>query len=585
MLNKYLMIMEVSQKQSYIFNEKKLRNNILASDTIAYVTSSEFFKNKFSAYYNEKDNMVYSGGGHTYLIFDSEEQARTFAKKVSAYVIREFAGLELFIKIMSYLPDEKADEAEKKEFKEKGPVARIVRLTNELEKKKGRREASFYQTTFGIENSGRRRSVSDGDKDGNMEKMREAVRKEVADASKGIAEKRREGFASVNVDKLPEGYSEARQFSDLVGGDGKKSFIAVVHIDGNQMGNRVTALSDYIKKDTLKIKDNYEGLSRERQEFEIWREYSRVFSESIDYDFKKALELVYEDVKASLEDKNGIGKEFFKEGDSKKYFPLRRIISAGDDICFITDGRIGLECAVRFLEHLEKQHNAVDGQNYHACAGVAIVHQKYPFYRAYDIAEQLCANAKKAMMQKRNEYMEKEAKTAGGKGSIPAGGLSAIDWHIEYGEMVGDLDDIRERMTTIEDEKKDMFARPYQISDAAQVYQLKAAEEGTEYGYYDFRRLILSLLSSSDKSDRSDAAKKKPYIAEFKKNPENLKLGIARNKQKSMRNAIRDGETAYSHFIKMNRVSDTLTEFTYNNMSYVFDALEASDLFLPLRKV
>lgn len=584
MLNKYLMIMEVSQKQSYIFNEKKLRNNILASDTIAYVTSSEFFKNKFSAYYNEKDNMVYSGGGHTYLIFDSEEQARTFAKKVSAYVIREFAGLELFIKIMSYLPDEKADEAEKKEFKEKGPVARIVRLTNELEKKKGRREASFYQTTFGIENSGRRRSVSDGDNDGNMEKMRDDIRKEIADASKGTAEKLRDGFAPVNVDKLPEGYAEARQFSELVGGDGRKNFIAVIHIDGNQMGNRVTALSDCIKNHTLEIKDDYKDFSKERREFEIWREYSRVFSESIDYDFKKALELVYEDVKASLEDEHGIGKEFFKEGDSKKYFPLRRIISAGDDICFITDGRIGLECAVRFLEHLEKQQNAVDGQNYHACAGVAIVHQKYPFYRAYDMAEQLCANAKKAMMQKRNEYMEKEAET-GGKGSIPAGGLSAIDWHIEYGEMVGDLDDIRERMTTIEDEKKDMFARPYQISDAAQVYQLKAAEEGTEYGYYDFRRLILSLLSSSDKSDRSDAAQKKPYIAEFKKNPENLKLGVARNKQKSMRNAIRDGETAYSHFIKMNRVSDTLTEFTYNNMGYVFDALEASDLFLPLRKV
>lgn len=583
MLNKYLMIMEVSQKQSYIFNEKKLRNNILASDTIAYVTSSEFFKNKFSAYYNEKENMVYSGGGHTYLIFDSEEQARTFAKKVSSYVIREFAGLELFIKIMSYLPDENADEAEKKEFEEKGPVARIVRLTNELEKKKGRREASFYQTTFGIENSGRRRSVSDGDKDGNMEKMRDDIRKEVAEASKCIAEQCKEGFAPVNVDKLPRGYSAAYQFSNLVGGDGKKNFIAVIHIDGNQMGNRVTALSDFIKKDNLKIKDNYKDFSKERQEFEIWRKYSRVFSESIDYDFKKALELVYEDVKVSLEDKHGIGKEFFKEGDTEKFFPLRRIISAGDDICFITDGRIGLECAVRFLEHLEKQYNAVDGNNYHACAGVAIVHQKYPFYRAYDMAEQLCANAKKAMMQKRNEYMEKEAER-GGTGRIPAGGLSAIDWHIEYGEMVGSLDDIRERMTTIEDKKKDMFARPYQISDAAQVYQLKAAEKGTEYGYYDFRRLLLSLLSSSDKSDRSDAAEKKPYIAEFKKSPENLKLGVARNKQKSMRNAIRDGATAYSHFIKMNRVSDTLTEFTYNNLGYVFDALEASDLFLPLRK-
>lgn len=594
MENKYLMIMEVSQKQSYIFNEKKLKNNILASDTIAYVTSSEFFEKQFADCYNKDDNMVYSGGGHTYLIFDSRDQARTFAKKVSAYVIREFVGLELFIKIMPHLPDENADEAEREAFRKMGPVARIKKLTDELEKKKGRREASFFQTTFGVENSGRRRSVSDGDSDGNMEKMRDTVRDEVNKASKLMATRCKKDSDPVDVENLPAGYEEAKQFSELIGGDSRKNFIAVIHIDGNQMGNRVTALAKCIEDDTLEIKDKYNGLSKERQEFEIWREYSRTFSDSIDYDFKKALELVYEDVKESLEDdEHGIGCEFFKDGETKKKFPLRRIITAGDDICFVTDGRIGLECAARFIEHLEKQENEVDKKNYHACAGVAIVHQKYPFYRAYDMAEQLCANAKKVMMEKRNAYVKAEAEALEKKGmdpekakkdaedKIPVGSLSAIDWHIEYGEMVGSLDDIREKMVTIEG-KKPMFARPYQISDAAQVHHLEAADNGTEYGYYDFRRLLLSLLCVSDKSDRSDAGKKKPYIAAFKQSPENLKLDVARNKQKAMRNAIKDGKKAYERFITMNCVSGKLTGFA--DMHQVFDALEASDLFLPLRK-
>ena len=49
-----------------------------------------------------------------------------------------------------------------------------------------------------------------------------------------------------------------------------------------------------------------------------------------------------------------------------------------------------------------------------------------------------------------------------------------------------------------------------------------------------------------------------------------------------MRNAIKDGKKAYERFITMNCVSGKLTGFA--DMHQVFDALEASDLFLPLRK-
>ena len=38
-------------------------------------------------------------------------------------------------------------------------------------------------------------------------------------------------------------------------------------------------------------------------------------------------------------------------------------------------------------EALNKQINAEDKEGYAACAGVAIVHQKYPFYKAYELAE------------------------------------------------------------------------------------------------------------------------------------------------------------------------------------------------------
>ncbi len=585
------MVLEVSQKQSFIFNEKRLRNNIFASNVIAYVTSSDFFTKKFSEYFNEQ-NMVYAGGGHTFLIFDTKEEALKFAKAVSAYVLKEFPGLELFIKVMSYLPEADAGEKEKADFAKFGPVARIRTLTDELEKKKGKRAASFFQTSFGIENSGRRRSISDKEKDGNVEKIDEAIRKEVDQSVLRTAPVMKDGEAVVNVEVFPDGYKASDELKNLVGTESEKNFIAIIHIDGNQMGNRVTKLKENIDEKLLQeLTDRFQDCSKERQEFEVWRAYSRMFSESIDYDFKKALGSVYKDVAYSLEDPSGIGKEFYPDGISKKYFPLRKIIAAGDDICFITDGRIGLECAVRFIEHLEEQRNSIDGLPYHACAGVAIVHQKYPFYRAYDMAEQLCSNAKKVMMRRIEDYNKEE----GCSDAIPAGGLSAIDWHIEYGEMVGSLDDIRENMTSYEKcmttspegesvaVPVNMFARPYQVFDAAQQYGLKASEQGAEYTYQGFRRLLLSLLASTEASDRKERGSLKPYLAAFKASEADLKLNVARNKQKTMRNAIKDGDSSYKRFIAMNRITDRLTE--YADMAQVFDALEALDLFLPIREV
>lgn len=78
-------------------------------------------------------------------------------------------------------------------------------------------------------------------------------------------------------------------------------------------------------------------------------------------------------------------------------FPVRKIILAGDDVCFVTEGRIGLEAAKIFIEQLGSKTNKQDHQGYTACAGVAIVHKKYPFYKAYETAEMLCSNAKNTL--------------------------------------------------------------------------------------------------------------------------------------------------------------------------------------------
>ena len=102
---RYLMILEVSQKQAYIFSSNKLKDNIRCSKNICQVTEPEYFApiaEKAGLAFSEESNLVYSGGGHTVLEFDQEEEAKKFAYAVSKAAKQDFPGLELFIKTQKY---------------------------------------------------------------------------------------------------------------------------------------------------------------------------------------------------------------------------------------------------------------------------------------------------------------------------------------------------------------------------------------------------------------------------------------------------------------------------------------------------
>lgn len=101
-LDRVLTILEVSRKQDYIFSSKKLRENADRSNEIAYVTGSEFFRESAKNLYDEQRNMVYAGGGHTVLQFDSADQAVAFTRAVTEDALRRFEGMEIFAKTLPY---------------------------------------------------------------------------------------------------------------------------------------------------------------------------------------------------------------------------------------------------------------------------------------------------------------------------------------------------------------------------------------------------------------------------------------------------------------------------------------------------
>ncbi len=438
---KILMKLEVASKQQYIFSSKKLRENATRSAQIAYVTSSDFFQAVASDHYQEEENLVYAGGGHTVLQFETATQATDFAKAVSLASYREQNGLQLFIKQLPY------DTA-------KTPADNLFALSVALEQKKSLRLSSLGQVTLGVEGP-----------------LPEATARELP-----------------LVVPPPPGKVYPQDFAALsraLPGTYINHFLAVVHIDGNAMGKRVATL-----------KDKYGGKS-----WEIYREKLQIFSRSIQADFENAFAEMMEILCRSCE----VGE----------ILPLRPVILAGDDVCFVADGRIALESARVFLEQLAKKTNCVDETPYAACAGVALVHLKFPFFRAYQLSEQLCDEAKKY-----------------GASLDAEGSISAIDWHIEFAQMKDSLGEIRQDYETEDGNRLEL--RPLVHLD--QTGTPFPPTHKRSYGF--FRNMTKELL----KQDQ-----------------------VARGKLKEFRTALAQGEVESRFFLTQRQAGELLY--------HLFDAL------------
>lgn len=138
--------------------------------------------------------------------------------------------------------------------------------------------------------------------------------------------------------------------------------IAIVHIDGNNMGarfiscNRLEEKSELSEKVATKTLESFKSLIQ-------W---------IIDkYDvLTKNLEL------------------------TDKMLPIRPIIVGGDDITFVCNARIAVQAADFLMQELLSDNN---GMSIDSCAGIAVIPTSYPFFRGYQMAEQLCDSAKSKM--------------------------------------------------------------------------------------------------------------------------------------------------------------------------------------------
>jgi len=224
-----------------------------------------------------------------------------------------------------------------------------------------------------------------------------------------------------------QGYDFPKELEDLGQNKGEESHIAIVHIDGNNMGKRFGAC------------DSIEALRR----FCI--------------DVKSATkESTGELISSIVNHYNWYGDNLVL-GD--KILPIFPIILGGDDITFVCDGRLGVYFAEKFISSFTKK-KVSDGKPLSACAGIAITKTKYPFYRGYKLAEELCRSAKKKAKEEENS--------------------SWLDFHIAYGGFSGELLDIRRKNYKIPE--GELCLRPYRLEKTKRdLHDFETCKQGIKH--------------------------------------------------------------------------------------------------------
>lgn len=161
-------------------------------------------------------------------------------------------------------------------------------------------------------------------------------------------------------------YSYPNEF-ETIAKNGKDSWLALVHIDGNGMGNIIKSI---ISKSDKPFKDLAE------------------FSENVE---KSTLEAYKKSVEDIIVPNAIIEKE---DSVEEHILPFRPIVLGGDDLTVIMRADLAIAFVKSYLENFEEETKNNLKQSLTACAGVAFVKEKFPFHYSSTLAEDLCKHAK-----------------------------------------------------------------------------------------------------------------------------------------------------------------------------------------------
>lgn len=567
---KCFVVLEVSQKQSYIFATNRLSENIGASIIIRNMTK-EAWKDALASFEDAKNKGKYpkeltlperyisnpeqycedvlfnDGGGKSTFHFDSEEEADNFIKITSLHLLRTYPGAEPYYAKLVY-----SDE---------GKIADIPELLDKLYKKlneqKGKRKESFHFIGLGLSKKCPSTSLPVNIIDGKLGHSLGLVEMEKKKSSQGderynistyvkleAAERQNDEFRKMifenQKDDLGSSYEELSnikfplRFEQLGCSKGEKNMVAVICVDGNKMGNRIRKLSD-----------NFGKLSLSNYRNKTYRDVIRYFSNCIEEVYTKAQQEVIVKI---YKQRERLEKVLDYSEIELDMVPIRPLILAGDDVCFVTDARIGLDAARIMLESIERISKEkfceidntyakyFDGvfteEGLTASAGIVFCGQKYPFSKAHKLAESLVHNA---------------------KGKVPGEkDVSMLDFHVVMGEAESDTKREREKQQT--DRSLRGATKPYCIH--------------------------ADISSVTTFSEFETAYRKLTYLTQGN-GKENKKIG--RSKIKELAYYIQQGNDIVRNFIHCSKDLSSIKEISESYAIYL-DAIEMLDLYYTIEE-
>ena len=212
---------------------------------------------------------------------------------------------------------------------------------------------------------------------------------------------------------------------DKLGQIETENYFAIVHVDGNNMGKKFQNCKEYSKR---------RQLSRE-----IRRKTEGAFADLLIKIIRMKKENFFGDY-INLED---------------NLLPIRPLILGGDDVTFICPANMAILFTKTLMEIMDaepatnSEHLKLEtARRMDCCAGIAILPTAYPFFRGYELAEQLCDEAKDAMRKSNLDD-----------------GSSWLDFAILHGEQAPELEQIRK--TEYSGARGNLHFGPYRVANSS----------------------------------------------------------------------------------------------------------------------
>jgi len=431
----HAVLLDTVSIQDYIFQSNQLKENLGASFLIGEKVYGKHLKDAAETVFGKKFDIKawesepdilrirthndpfevgYIGGGNALLLFREKDNAEAFVREWTKSLLIHTPGIVSAVALHEFDLDN---------FKESKET-----LFRTLRKNKAKYTPRTIVPMHGITSECRHSSLS-------MDVWNPSAREEDKKGEYVSAGTNARIIASISAKsdinrkyekELKGEFCFSNELKKLGQIGGEDSHIAIVHIDGNDMGTRFDSIDSLPKMRNLSADvDN------------ATQSAFRTLLNHIVKDYVPIMKYLGFDNK--LKDKKRwypMDKDF-----ERKILPIRPIILGGDDITFVCDGKLGMYFSKLFIEAFEKQPAEVGGK-LTACAGISIIKTKYPFYRGYKLAEDLCRNAKKVRRAKNDS-------------------CSYLDFHVSTGGISGTLEEIREKYFQAPSGK--LLHRPYKL--------------------------------------------------------------------------------------------------------------------------